>query len=188
MWGEVNGKLERIKRDQCKWVRTDLIWPVAVLSNLMIPVYNAISHTTQYLTPGSNSFTQLVSLTSLRLTCQVTRHCNGVATSTTFSKEGTQGDSPFGNFSMCFWISTSTAKCTYVSSFLVATGVSCTGVRSTPLISVWYSDSLCWYLYTTKWYGEQSCLKMMLLYLWCWLSRKGRCTALHPSVRFFLFL
>lgn len=42
---------------------------------------------------------------------------------------------PFGNFSTCLWISTSTLKWMYVSSFLVATGVSCTGFRSTPFAS-----------------------------------------------------
>lgn len=43
---------------------------------------------------------------------------------------------PFVSFSTCFWISMSTLKWTYVSSFLKATGVSCTGVRSIPFKSV----------------------------------------------------
>lgn len=42
---------------------------------------------------------------------------------------------PFVSFSTCFWISMSTLKWTYVSSFLKATGVSCTGVRSIPFRS-----------------------------------------------------
>ncbi len=42
---------------------------------------------------------------------------------------------PFGSFSRCFWISTSTLKWTYVSSFCVATGVSWTGFKSIPFRS-----------------------------------------------------
>lgn len=39
---------------------------------------------------------------------------------------------PFGSFSRCFWISTSTPKWMYVSSLCVDTGVSWTGFKSTP--------------------------------------------------------
>lgn len=42
---------------------------------------------------------------------------------------------PLVNFSTCFWSSMSTLKWTYVSSFLEATGVSCTGVKSMPFRS-----------------------------------------------------
>lgn len=42
---------------------------------------------------------------------------------------------PFGSFSRCFWISTSTQKWIYVSSFRVATGVSWTGFKSIPFRS-----------------------------------------------------
>lgn len=42
---------------------------------------------------------------------------------------------PFGSFSRCFWISTSTVKWIYVSSFRVATGVSWTGFKSIPFRS-----------------------------------------------------
>lgn len=60
---------------------------------------------------------------------------------------------PFVSFSTCFWISMSTLKWTYVSSFLKATGVSCTGVRSIPFKSVRKK---------TAWGWERRCLQALL--------------------------